>query len=195
MTIEYIVAASITAIGAIVSALIARSRKTSTASQAEPPTEAKAHISSARLAAESVRVFAQAEGASTMPRNMPLTLPQISDAIDAVPPMQADGVRNNFIGATVSWFGDLNSAKIDGDWVSVSMRNPWEPCGQIMCEAPLAQCRHLMLVQKGTPLKVTGRLTHIFSRYDARLEDCEIHLANEAEQSAAGNRAGLSVAS
>jgi hypothetical protein len=104
-----------------------------------------------------------------------LTHRQMSDTIEAVPPLQRDGIAASFVGAWVSWRGTLFAASRRGDNASVALDDICELGGLVHCTAPSSECDALLIAPEGTELIVKGRVTDIH-QHEAHLENCAFEI-------------------
>jgi hypothetical protein len=82
---------------------------------------------------------------------------QISDAIEAVPPLQRASIHESFIGVYVSWRGKLFTASRRGDETEVSLNDVSQGGGLVHCVAASHDCEALLIVPEGTELIVKGK--------------------------------------
>jgi hypothetical protein len=151
---DTLVAAIITTSGVLLVGVISHWRKTHQPSQQEP----KPVIIQPTISAQ-VR---QPVVSAATDRATDLSHARISGVIEAVPPLQRDGIRDSFIGVSVTWRGKLFTASRKGDMVYVSLRNI-SPGGIILCTAAYCDCVALLIATEGTEFIVTGKIKNVES--------------------------------
>lgn len=119
-------------------------------------------------------------------RTTDLSHRQISDSIEAVPPLQRDAILASFIGVYVTWRGKLNNATRNNNKVLVQLiegdlyiRDTLVPEHIMGCWSSPADCDALLIAPKGTDVIVTGKIARLDSR-DSTLEDCKYEIPKKA---------------
>jgi hypothetical protein len=112
-------------------------------------------------------------------RTTDLSHKQISDSIEAVPPLQQDGIHSSFVGVYVCWRGKLFAASRVLDYVSVSLFDSSTDEAHVMCKAAPRDCDCFLIAPKGTDLVVRGKIINI-QKYAAKLEDCTFEIPQKA---------------
>jgi hypothetical protein len=110
-----------------------------------------------------------------------LTHKQISDAIEAVPPLQRDGIEASFVGTYVCWRGKLFSASKRADRGFVTVDDVCKDGGLVNCNCPSANCDVLLIIPGRSDITVKGKIKRI-SKYEAELEDCIFEIPQKPEK-------------
>ncbi len=159
-----VIAAIITTSGALLVAVIVHWRKTHSKSQPEPDSQ--------RPSPTAIPISETPKGQR---RVTDFSHKQISDTIDAVPPLQRDSIEASFVGVYVSWRGKLNSASQHGDETWVSLNNICDGGGLIHCTAASHDCVALLIAPEDTEIIVKGKIKAV-RKHAGRLEDCKFEI-------------------
>ncbi len=117
-------------------------------------------------------------------RTTDLSHKQISDAINAVPPLQRDAIRSSFVGAWVTWIGELQTANKtsfkDKVLVQLQVGNPSvNGYHLISCLAAIAESDSLLIAPQDSKIVVTGNISRI-DEISCSLEDCKFEIPPKA---------------
>lgn len=104
----------------------------------------------------------------------PITITEITQALEKAPPLQQDSVGQHYIGLNVQWQAQLFGAEKDNDdnvrlTLDFGNANP----NLVFCNVRLSEYRELGVLQKGAPITVMGRIRKVAPR-SASLEDVRL---------------------
>jgi hypothetical protein len=170
MTIETIIAATITTSGTVISAWLINRWKNSSANHPAPNTAAQ--LESTKPVKSLLSTTTLAPAAPSRPREIALSHKQISESIDGLPPFQRPAVHQSFVGARVTWPARLFGVDHFGDHMTVSVNLIGSDC-LVFCRTTAADCEGIDLAPEGSRLLVTGDI-HRIDTYESELTNCRI---------------------
>lgn len=95
-------------------------------------------------------------------RITPITLDEIRKAVDSAPPLQKAQIAKNYEGLHIEWNSQLSNAEMKGDdavWLILLIG---EPIGNVIhCTVKLSEYKELGILNKGAPIRVTGRIKKV----------------------------------
>jgi hypothetical protein len=160
----------------LVVALITHWRKTHTARQRDP----KPNIPKPTPIAANTRPSMPApEYLLSEHRVSDLSHKQISDIIEAVPPLHRESIGASFIGVYVSWQGKLFAASRSGEEARVSLSAICEKGGLVHCVGAFRDCDALLIAPEGAELIVKGKIAQIH-KCGASLDDCHFETLHKS---------------
>jgi hypothetical protein len=110
---------------------------------------------------------------SPITRISPITMREITKAIENAPPLQREDVAKHYEGITVQWETRLfSAAKKEKDNVRLSLDFD-EGTSLVICTVRLSNYSELGVLPKGAPITVIGRISKVDSKY-VELEDTQL---------------------
>ena len=102
-----------------------------------------------------------------------ITIAEIVENVESVPPFQRDAIHQHYVGMRVRWSGKLSSvSRIGAELMQVSVHF-LEGNTLGFCSASPASVKGIVHAAEGTLVEVTGTIKDVM-KYEVALEDCEV---------------------
>jgi hypothetical protein len=106
-----------------------------------------------------------------------LKFDDISQAIEAAPPLQRDRVAESYKGLRVEWDTYFKSgSQVDGDLFRLRLRTKLKGSfDTVKCEVPAKEYRELGILPEGSKIRVSGEIESA-SMFDIELKDVRLYI-------------------
>jgi hypothetical protein len=107
-----------------------------------------------------------------------LSFSMIGEMIEAIPPLQKDEAKKNFVGIRVSWDAYLKSASKDAEGIVTLWLSPGPVASHrlytILCQVALDDYRELSILPEGAHMRVEGEIAKA-DTWDVELSNVKLY--------------------